>query len=90
MQKLKQDVILINRLGLHARAAVQLVKISQQHQEAIIQLTRPPRSANANSVLEILMLEAQKGDTVTVLCSGQEADKALQKICQLIQNGFNE
>ncbi len=89
MQQLKKDITIINRLGLHARAAVQLVQISQQHQ-ATIQLTHPPRSANADSVLEILMLEAQKGDTITVFCSGQEAEKALQTICQLIQNGFNE
>lgn len=89
MEKHKQTVTIINRLGLHARAALQLVQLSQQHR-ANIELHNPPRSANATSILDLLMLEAQQGDTLTVYCSGEEAEQALIKICQLIQAGFHE
>ncbi len=85
----RQTVTIINQLGLHARAATKLVQLCQQF-EARIELHQDGRSADASSVLALLMLASSQGKTVEVVTSGPQAEAALQAVTGLINAGFDE
>jgi phosphotransferase system HPr (HPr) family protein len=84
-----QTVTIINRLGLHARAAGKLVNLMDQFNAKVI-LEKNHQVAEANSVMELMMLTAGPGDTVTIKAEGPEAEAALNAVMDLIQQGFGE
>ncbi len=85
----RKTVTIINQLGLHARAATKLVQLCQQF-DARIELHQDGRSADASSVLALLMLASSKGKTVEVVTTGPQAEVALQAVTDLINAGFDE
>lgn len=87
--KCSEQVTIVNTLGLHARAATRLAQLCQQFQ-ARIQLTQDNKTADASSVLALLMLAGSKGKTVEVSAEGEDAPAALLAVIELIQNGFGE
>jgi phosphocarrier protein len=80
---------IINRLGLHARAASRLVQVASQF-SCQVTVRRDEQVANAKSVMGVLLLCGAKGAKVTVEADGDGADKAVQAIGQLIGNKFGE
>ena len=60
-----QDVEIINRLGLHARAAAQLVKLATQFQSKVF-LKKDGQYANAKTIMDVLMLAATQGTQITI------------------------
>lgn len=84
-----QSVKIINRLGLHARAAGKLVNVVDQF-NAIVTLEKDNQVASTDSILELMMLTASPGDEVTVKAIGHEASTALKAVVDLIQQGFGE
>lgn len=87
--KLTEEVTIVNQLGLHARAATKLVQLCQQF-SACIELTQEGKSADASSVLALLMLASSKGKTVQISAEGDDAEAALTAVTALIRNGFDE
>ncbi|WP_115720032.1 HPr family phosphocarrier protein [Gallaecimonas mangrovi] len=87
--RLSRTLILKNKLGLHARAATQLVKLSQQFDASIL-LEAKGREASADSVLGLLLLEGHQGQPVTLHCEGPDAEAALNAASALIDAGFDE
>lgn len=87
--KLQQTVTIVNQLGLHARAATKLAQLCQQF-TASIELQQEGRTADASSVLALLMLASSKGKTVEVITQGEQAAAALQAVVELIESGFDE
>ena len=85
----RQTVTIINQLGLHARAATKLAQLCQQFQ-ARIELVQDDKSADASSVLALLMLASSKGKTLEVCTEGAQAQEALTAVVALIENGFDE
>ncbi|MBN8444673.1 MAG: HPr family phosphocarrier protein [Rheinheimera sp.] len=85
----KATVTIVNQLGLHARAATKLVQLCRQF-DAQIELQQEGRSADASSVLALLMLASSKGKNVDVVTTGPQAETALQAVVGLIENGFDE
>lgn len=85
----QQTVTIVNQLGLHARAATKLVQLCQQF-DAKIELHQDGRSADASSVLALLMLASSQGKSVDVVTSGSQAEPALSAVVALINNGFDE
>ncbi len=85
----KATVTIVNQLGLHARAATKLVQLCRQF-DAQIELQQEGRSADASSVLALLMLASSKGKNVDVVTTGPQAETALQAVVTLISNGFDE
>ncbi len=85
----KATVTIVNQLGLHARAATKLVQLCRQF-EAQIELQQDGRSADASSVLALLMLASSKGKNVDVVTTGEQAEMALNAVVALIENGFDE
>ena len=87
--KIEKSVQIINKLGLHARAATKLVKLANLH-ESKITLIQGDSTAPANSVLALMMLESSQGKTVDIICEGSDAEKAMDAIVSLIENKFDE
>jgi phosphocarrier protein NPr len=85
----RSTVTIVNQLGLHARAATKLVQLCRQF-DAQIELQQEGRSADASSVLALLMLASSKGKNVDVVTSGAQASEALSAVIALIENGFDE
>ena len=84
-------MIIINRLGLHARAAAQLVRLASGFQSKI-KLIRTDNSviADAKSILSVLTLAASKGVEVEIEVEGEDEQKAFEAVQEIFQNGFGE
>ena len=80
---------IVNKLGLHARAAAKLTHIASGFQSDIW-LSRSGRRVNAKSIMGVMMLAAGRGSTVTVEADGPDADAALAAITKLIAERFGE
>jgi phosphocarrier protein len=83
------DAQIVNKLGLHARAAAKLTHIASGFQSEIW-LARSGRRVNAKSIMGVMMLAAGKGSTVTIQADGADADAALTAIAKLIADRFGE
>jgi phosphocarrier protein HPr len=83
------DAHIVNKLGLHARAAAKLTHIASGFQSDIW-LSRSGRRVNAKSIMGVMMLAAGRGATVTIEADGADADAALTAITQLIADRFGE
>ncbi len=88
---LKAKLKVINQLGLHARAAAQLVRLAGSFQSNI-ELKRTDNSvvANAKSILSVLTLAAAKGTEVELQVEGADEKRASQAIEEFFQDGFGE
>ena len=86
----KTRIEIINKLGLHARAASKLVATASRY-EARVEVTNPNgQKADAKSIMSVLMLAASKGVVLDIEASGQDEENALEAICELINNRFDE
>jgi phosphotransferase system HPr (HPr) family protein len=84
-------VQIVNRLGLHARAAAKLVRAAAGFRSTL-RLVRADRGAvaDAKSILSVLMLAAARGTELQVTAEGPDEGPALDALCQLIGGGFGE
>jgi phosphocarrier protein HPr len=87
----ERTVRVVNRLGLHARAAARLVRTATAF-KSTIRLERVDRSyvADAKSILSVLMLAASRGTELRATAEGPDEDVALEAVCELIAGGFGE
>ena len=83
------DAAIINRLGLHARAAAKLTHVASGFQ-CEIWLSRSGRRVNAKSIMGVMMLAAGKGSRITIEIAGPDEEQAMAAICQLINDYFGE
>jgi phosphocarrier protein HPr len=83
------ELEIINALGLHARAAAQLVKAANKYR-CEVTLTCEGQTVNAKSIMGVLMLAAAQGMKVTVTCEGEGAKECLSEISALVKNRFGE
>jgi phosphocarrier protein HPr len=79
----------VNRLGLHARAATKLVNLASRY-PCEVQVTRDGQSANAKSVMGVLLLCGAQGTKLIVEAQGDRAEEAVVSIGELIANRFGE
>lgn len=82
----EREVAIGHELGLHARAAARLVRLSGQFQSNIV-LVRgddPPAEADACSILSILLLAARFGSKLRVRTEGADEEEALEKVCEYL------
>jgi len=84
-----EELTIINKLGLHARAASKLAQLCQQF-SAKITLSLDKKKADASSIMAIMLLAGAQGKIVKVTAQGADARDALQAISQLICDKFDE
>lgn len=87
--ELQRTFVIVNALGLHARAAAMLVQEAQKYQSDI-QVQKDDVVVNGKSIMGILMLAAAKGSQITVRAKGEDARAAIEELGELIRNGFWE
>ncbi|MDO8827340.1 HPr family phosphocarrier protein [Methylophaga sp.] len=87
--KQEQTFTIINRLGLHARAAAKFVTTASEF-NADIHVSRGGRQVNGKSIMGVMMLAAAKGTEIEVTAEGDDAESALQAIGDLIASYFGE
>lgn len=86
---LQKEFLIINKLGLHARASALFVKTASRFTSEV-KLAKETVEVNGKSIMGIMMLAASKGTTVTLSVDGADELEALQTIGDLITNGFGE
>ena len=87
--RIEQQLTIVNKLGLHARAATQLVTLANSFSSTIV-LHKEDKHADASSVLGLMMLESHQGETVTVVCEGSDAQDAFNAVKSLVEDKFHE
>jgi len=86
---LEADFVIINRLGLHARAAAVLVQTVSRFASEV-KLEKDGVEVNGKSIMGVLMLAAPKDSTVTVRVEGKDEVESMSAIEALINDGFGE
>ncbi|SHI77844.1 phosphocarrier protein [Malonomonas rubra DSM 5091] len=86
---LSRKFIIVNRLGLHARAAAQLVQTANQFSSEVT-LQKEDVEVNGKSIMGILLLAAPKGTEISVVVEGADEERAMTLIADLIEDGFGE
>ncbi len=86
---LQQRITIINKLGLHARAAAKFVSCASAFSSSI-QVGQDEKMVDGKSIMSIMMLAAGKGTELELRIDGSDEEEALAAICELIENRFDE
>lgn len=86
---IKRNFEIVNRLGLHARAAAKLVHEAGRFKSEV-SIIKDGEEVDAKSILGILLLAAGQGTEIEVACEGEDEDQAIQAIGGLIEGRFGE
>lgn len=86
---LSKELVVINKLGIHARPAAQFVKVANRF-EAEIFVEKDGERVNGKSIMGLMMLAAGPGSKLTVFAEGDDAAKALADLESLIKRRFDE
>ncbi|HWP35462.1 MAG TPA: HPr family phosphocarrier protein [Thermodesulfobacteriota bacterium] len=85
----RREVAIVNRLGMHARAAAAFVKLAGRFQ-CSVEVEKDGVVVNGKSIMGLMMLAAARGSTVTLICNGPDAEPAAAALEQLIRERFGE
>ena len=86
----ESELEVVNRLGLHARAAAKLVHLAGAFRSAVVLVTADGEEIDAKSILGILLLAAGQGTRLTVRCVGSDEAEALNAVSALFAGRFGE
>ena len=86
---IEREVEIVNRLGLHARAAAKLVQTAGGY-DSRLWLVKDGEVVDAKSILGLLLLAASQGSTVTLRAEGNDAEEAVDAVATLIADRFHE
>ncbi len=85
----ERSVTIVNKLGVHARPAAEIVKLAARFKSSIT-IIRDDMEVNGKSIMGVMMLAAECGATVLLRVEGEDADAALDALAALVANGFGE
>lgn len=86
---LQQTTTIVNKLGLHARAAAKFVTQASLF-DSEIYVKRKNQNVNGKSIMGIMMLAAAKGSEIELIIDGADEKQAMQSLLELIENRFGE
>ena len=86
---IRKEITIVNKLGLHARAAAKFVTLASSF-DSTIRLVRADRTVNGKSIMGVMMLAAAKGVRLELIVDGKDETQAMHKLEQLICNRFGE
>lgn len=89
MAHAQRQVVLTNKMGLHARPSTQIATTASRF-AADVQITKDGMVVDAKSVLELLMLAAECGSELIVSADGDDAKEAVGAVCDLVTSHFGE
>jgi phosphocarrier protein len=85
----ERSVQIVNRLGVHARAAAKLVTLAAKY-KADVRVRKDGREVSGKSIMGVMMLAAAQGSTITLICEGEDAAPAADALAALIAGRFDE
>lgn len=87
-----QDVVIRNKLGLHARPAMQFVDVANRFRSNVRVESRgeEPAEADGKSVMQMIILAATEGTPLRITADGDDAEAAVQDLAKLVEEGFGE
>ena len=86
---IKKKLTILNKLGLHARAAAKVVSLANEFESTII-ITKDGKNADARSIMKLLMLSASQGSRINIEVDGTDQKDAMKSIEKLFNNKFDE
>ncbi len=86
---INRTVTVINKLGLHARAAARFVTLASSF-ASNIKVSRNGQEVNGKSIMGIMMLAASRGSDITLVADGSDEEKAIERLSELIEQRFGE
>ncbi|HVI92503.1 MAG TPA: HPr family phosphocarrier protein [Anaeromyxobacter sp.] len=89
MPRHERSFVIVNTLGLHARAAAQLVQAANRFRSEI-HVEKDGMEVNGKSIMGVLTLAAAKGSSILVTIDGEDAEAAMVVLAKMIENGFGE
>ena len=89
MSRTIRTVMIENKRGLHARASMAFVTLATS-QPVELTVEKDGNTASGTSILDLMMLGAAKGDTISISAEGDGADGAVQALVELVEARFNE
>jgi len=84
-----KTVTIVNKLGLHARAAARFVTLASSFASEI-KVARNGQEVNGKSIMGVMMLAASRGTDITLIANGEDEHQALEKLTELIVQRFGE
>jgi phosphocarrier protein HPr len=85
----RKNIIIVNRRGLHARAAAKFCKLATKFSSDII-VSRNDTNVPGRSLMGLLTLGASIGKDIDIICTGNDAEAALEALSELVERGFDE
>lgn len=89
MSSISHEIEIINKLGLHARAAAKLVSIASSF-TSHVDIEKQGHRVNGKSIMGVMMLAAGKGSKIILHIEGEDAGNCVQALIELINNRFDE
>lgn len=85
----RKRITIINKLGLHARAAAKFVKLASSF-DSEVRLVRGDQVVNGKSIMGVMMLAAEHGATIAIRANGPDAEQAVDTLAALVTGKFGE
>ena len=89
MTTAEQEVRVVNKYGLHARPAMQLVQLANRY-TSTIEVSNGAMTVDSKSIMSVMRLGAAKGATLKFLADGEDAQEAVAAMAKLVEGGFGE
>jgi phosphocarrier protein len=92
MPSASRDIVVSNKLGLHARPAMQFVDLANQFRSKVTVSKggEEPYDADGKSVMQMIILAATQGTSLRIVADGEDADTAVDKLSRLFEDKFGE
>ena len=84
-----KDLVILNKLGMHARPSARFVKVSNRYKSEIV-VEKDGEQVNGKSIMGLMMLAAGQGSKLRVTAEGPDAQQAINDLEQLVQTRFDE
>ena len=85
----ERTVQILNKNGLHARPAAEIVKLAAKYKSEIT-ISRDGTEVNGKSIMGVMMLAAEHGSSILIRADGADAEQAVQALAELVASGFGE
>ena len=85
----EREVIIVNRLGLHARAAAKFVTLASSFSSAV-DISKDGQTVNGKSIMGVMMLAASRGTNIVITTRGEDEQEAANRLENLVQGKFGE
>ena len=86
---ISREITIINKLGLHARAAAKLVSLASTF-DSDIRIAKDGKSVNGKSIMGVMMLAASQNSSITITANGEDEQAAMNKLEALVADRFGE